>query len=87
MTMTATKRLRLRREAAELTANAMEVTDPAERARLLAEARSLIERLERDEAEPLSLPFDEPIAESSAGQFGLVLDRRRYRRPQGTVAT
>jgi hypothetical protein len=48
------ERLRLRRMAAELIADALEATDPAESSRLLAEAWALIKRADREYgSEPL----------------------------------
>jgi hypothetical protein len=46
----ARERIQLRVQAAELIASAAEATDPAERDRLLAEARALIARADRGTA-------------------------------------
>ena len=47
--ISAIERLRLHREAAELTMKAMEVANPQERERLLAEARFLAEKADRED--------------------------------------
>jgi hypothetical protein len=46
--LSAIDRLRLRRQAAELVARAMEATDQTMRKRLLAEARSINDKIERE---------------------------------------
>ena len=49
LSISAIERLRLHREAAELTMKAMEVANPQERERLLAEARFLAEKADRED--------------------------------------
>jgi hypothetical protein len=58
----AVKRLRLRREALELVASAIEATDPAECMRLLVQARVLSETADREYgSDPLEPLIYEPI--------------------------
>ena len=79
MSIDVTERLRLYREAAELTGDAMEATDQTERERLLAKAKLLTDRAEQgaDRDSAATLAPEASIAQKPLGRRSVMETVRR----------